>query len=126
LTSFSVEALDHVAVSAPHHLERNVLAWYSGTLGLEQLPKPEGTRSAGGWFRVGCSEVHVVIEPRRPERPGHFGLVVDDFQKAVDDLRRAGCEIEDARTIPGRLRCYTRDPAGNTVEIVCYDASTSA
>jgi catechol 2,3-dioxygenase-like lactoylglutathione lyase family enzyme len=121
MTSFSVQTLDHVTVSVPRHLEANVLDWYSVTLGLERLPKPEGTRTSGGWFRAGLSQVHVTVEPQVSGRSGHFGLVVDDFQSAVDRLRRAGSEIEDARTIPGRLRCYTRDPAGNTIEIVCYE-----
>jgi catechol 2,3-dioxygenase-like lactoylglutathione lyase family enzyme len=123
MTSFSVQTLDHVTVSVPRHLEANVLDWYSVTLGLERLPKPEGTRTSGGWFQAGTSQVHVAVEPQVSERPGHFGVVVDDFQGAVDRLRRAGSEIEDARTIPGRLRCYTRDPAGNTIEIVCYEGA---
>jgi catechol 2,3-dioxygenase-like lactoylglutathione lyase family enzyme len=112
-------------VTAPSELEEGVLDWYSKTLGLQQLDKPEGTRGAGGWFRAGQVEVHVTIEQAaQPE--GHFGVVVDDFDGAVAHLRRDGCVIEPARPIRGRNRCYTRDPAGNRVEIVFYDKGASA
>jgi hypothetical protein len=36
----------------------------------------------------------------------------------IDRLRDAKCHIEQARPIPGRHRLFTRDPAGNSIEIV--------
>jgi catechol 2,3-dioxygenase-like lactoylglutathione lyase family enzyme len=121
VTSFAVVTVDHVAVSAPTNLEDVVLDWYSDTLGLERLEKPKGTRPVGGWFRAGQTEVHVSIDGSAPEANSHFGVVVDDFEAAVARLRGAGSVIEPARAIPGRSRCYTRDPAGNRIEILSYD-----
>ena len=126
MTSFAIMTVDHIAVTAPANLEDVVLDWYSETLGLEQLEKPEGTRDAGGWFRAGHVEVHVTIEVSPPEASGHFGVVVDDFEAAVDMLRRAGSVVEPARAIPGRRRCYTRDPAGNRIEILSYEEAARA
>ena len=126
MTSFAVLTVDHIAVTAPSNLEDVVLAWYSDTLGLEQLEKPEGTRDAGGWFRAGGVELHVTVEESAPTATGHFGMVVDDFEAAVARLRGAGSVIEPARAIPGRRRCYTRDPAGNRIEILSYEEAARA
>jgi catechol 2,3-dioxygenase-like lactoylglutathione lyase family enzyme len=121
-----VRTVDHVTVAAPRPLETAVVEWYAQTLGLERLDKPEGTSSSGAWFRAGAVQIHVTIEPEPAERVGHFGLVVEDFDAVVEHLRATGSDIEAARTIPGRSRCYTRDPAGNKIEILAYDGGPSA
>jgi catechol 2,3-dioxygenase-like lactoylglutathione lyase family enzyme len=118
----SVVRLDHVNVTTPVELEDDVLAWYQDVLGLERLEKPDGTRSEGGWFRVGDQQVHVSVDEHNPPQSAHFGLVVEDFDALVTRLRAAGCHIEQARTIPGRHRCFTRDPAGNSIEFMAFDA----
>ena len=116
-----VTRLDHVNVTTPAELEEDVLKWYEDVLGLERIKKPEGTREQGGWFRVGNEEVHISVDEHNPPQSAHFGLVVDDFQALVSRLREAGCHIEQAREIPGRHRCYTRDPAGNQIEFMAFD-----
>ena len=119
--SWGIAGLDHVAITAPEELQEVVLDWYSRCLGFDPVEKPEGTRAGGGWFRVGRQEVHVTVDPHHPSRSAHFAVVVDDFARVVDRLREAGSHIEQASAIPGRRRCYTRDPAGNRIEIVTYD-----
>lgn len=126
MTPVRVRTVDHVTVAAPSDLEGAVIGWYSDVLGLARLPKPDGTSSTGAWFRAGDVQLHVTIEPAPSERVGHFGVVVDDFDDAVRHLRAAGADIENARTIPDRRRCYTRDPAGNTIEIMHYDEDPGA
>lgn len=115
-----VRTVDHVTVAAPSELESAVVTWYTDVLGLERLPKPEGTSPAGAWLRAGQVQVHITIEPAPLERVGHLGVEVEHYDRALEQLRAAGSDIEPARTIPGRERCYTHDPAGNTIEIVCY------
>jgi catechol 2,3-dioxygenase-like lactoylglutathione lyase family enzyme len=126
VTGAAVKTIDHVAVAAPSELEDAVIEWYSHILGFERLAKPEGTRGAGAWFRAGDVQLHVTIEPASPSDGGHFGVVVDDYDSAMEELRASGSDIESARPIPGRRRCYTHDPAGNTVEIMCYDGIPGA
>jgi catechol 2,3-dioxygenase-like lactoylglutathione lyase family enzyme len=126
MTGVAVQTIDHVTVAAPGELEGAVIDWYAGVLGFERLAKPDGTRSAGAWFRAGDVQLHVTIEPAPPARVGHFGVIVDDLDAAVEQLRAAGSQIEPARSIPGRRRCYTRDPAGNTIEILSYDGAAGA
>jgi catechol 2,3-dioxygenase-like lactoylglutathione lyase family enzyme len=116
-----VVRLDHVNVTTPAELEAEVLRWYEEVIGLEKLEKPAGTREAGGWFKVGDQQVHVSVDEHNPPQSSHFGLVVDDFAALVERLRVAGCHIEQAREIPGRHRCFTRDPAGNSIEFMAFD-----
>jgi catechol 2,3-dioxygenase-like lactoylglutathione lyase family enzyme len=118
VTEFSILGVDHVTVTAPEELESEVVTWYRECLGLEPVEKPEGSRSSGAWFRAGSQEVHISVDPHNPPRSAHFGLRVDDFDAVIDRLRNARCHIEQARPIPGRHRCFTRDPAGNSIEIV--------
>jgi catechol 2,3-dioxygenase-like lactoylglutathione lyase family enzyme len=121
-----VQTIDHVAVAAPSELEDAVIDWYLQVLGLERVAKPLGTRGAGAWFRAGDVQLHVTIEPDPPPGPGHFGVVVGDFEAAMEQLRAAGSDIEPARTISDRRRCYTHDPAGNRIEILSYTGGAGA
>lgn len=120
MSDFTVAHLDHVSVTTPEELEGAVLHWYEKCLGLERIVKPEGARKGGGWFRVGDQELHVAHDEHNPHKTAHFGLAVDDIEGAVRRLRDFGCHIEQASKIPGRRRFFTRDPAGNSVEIVSY------
>ena len=120
--NFKVLRLDHVNVTYPEELEKEVLSWYEESLGLERVDKPEGTRPAGAWFRAGDQEIHLSLDEHNPPKTAHMGLVVDDFDAVISSLREAGCHIEQASAIPGRRRCYTRDPAGNRIEIAYMGA----
>ena len=119
--SFRVLALDHVNVTAPEELEEDVVSWYESCLGLERVQKPDGTRPKGAWFRLGNQELHVSIDAHNPPQAAHLGIVVDDFDTIVARLRSAGCHIEQAGAIPGRRRFYTRDPAGNRIEVAAIE-----
>ena len=116
-----VVALEHVSITSPEDLEDEVVSWYRDCLELEEMGKPEGTRDKGAWFRIGDQQVHVTIDEHNPPKIAHFAVVVDDFQEIVNRLRGAGCHIEQAHPIPGRRRFYTRDPAGNRVEIIAIE-----
>lgn len=125
---FEVLGVNHVTVTAPEDLEQDTLQWYGSCLGLAPIDKPEGARQRGGWFRAGRQEVHVSIDEHNPHRVAHFALVVSNFEEIVERLREANCHIEQARPIPGRKRCFTRDPAGNRIELMALqqEEGTSA
>ena len=118
---FAVLALDHVNITAPEELEEEVVDWYESCLGLPRLEKPQGTRPKGAWFQIGDQELHISVDEHNPPQTAHLGLVVDDFETVVTKLRESGCHIEQAAAIPGRRRCYTRDPAGNRIEIASME-----
>ena len=118
-----VSALEHVTVTTPEELEEEVVTWYADVLGLERLEKPAGVKPDGAWFQVGTQQVHVLIDPHNPPKNAHFCLLVTEFDSFVANLRTHGCHIEQARAIPGRHRCFTRDPAGNSIEIASLDGA---
>lgn len=118
-----VISLEHVTVTTPEELEEEVLEWYSNVLGLERVDKTEGAASGGGWFKVGQQQVHLLIDPHNPPKNAHFCLRVAEFDSFLGTLRANGCHIEQARAVPGRKRCFTRDPAGNSIEIVALDGA---
>lgn len=108
-------------MTTPAEFEAEVVAWYRDCLRLQDVDKPEATRPGGAWFRAGEQEIHVSIDEHNPHKTAHFGIVVTDFAAVIERLRVAGCHIEQASSIPGRHRCYTRDPAGNRIEISHVD-----
>ena len=126
---FEVLGVDHVTVTAPDDLEQETLDWYETCLGLVPVDKPRGELERGGWFVAGTQEIHVSIDDHNPHHAASFALVVSDFDEIVSRLRSAGMHIEQALPIPGRKRCFTRDPAGNRIELMAYqreEGSTGA
>jgi catechol 2,3-dioxygenase-like lactoylglutathione lyase family enzyme len=115
--------VNHVTVTAPEDLEQETVDWYDSCLGLQPIEKPDGTGERGGWFQAGDQEIHVSIDQHNPHHAAHFALVVTDFDEIIERLRNANCHVEQARPIPGRKRCFTRDPAGNRVELMSYTKS---
>jgi catechol 2,3-dioxygenase-like lactoylglutathione lyase family enzyme len=118
-----VTDLDHVSVTCPEDLAGEVLGWYEEIFGLERVPKPEGTRPNGGWFKVGTHELHIQIDEHNPPRSAHFALAVGDLDEVLARLRAAGCHVEQAVKIPGRNRFFVRDPAGNKVEVTSMEGT---
>jgi catechol 2,3-dioxygenase-like lactoylglutathione lyase family enzyme len=120
MTALRITAVDHVTVTAPEELADHVVTWYREVLGLQEVDQPEGAGAGGGWLKAGEQQVHVSVAPQNPPEKAHFCLVVEDFDAAVEGLRAARCHIEQARAIPGRRRFFTRDPAGNRIEIMAW------
>ena len=113
--------LHHVNVTVPPELERQAKEFYGDVLGLEQVPKPSGSRPSGAWYQIGANQLHLSVEN---ERPGplssrHVCFAVSDLKAAQNRFREAGVEIiPDPRPIEGTSRFYVRDPGGNMLEIV--------
>jgi muramoyltetrapeptide carboxypeptidase len=119
--NFTVLGVEHVHITTPEELATEVVDWYRSCLDLEVLQKPTGTQQQGAWFQIGTQELHISIDEHNPPRVSHFCLVVDSLDPVIEKLRAGGSHIEQASKIPGRRRFYTRDPAGNRIEIMHYD-----
>ncbi|WP_161790535.1 VOC family protein, partial [Inquilinus limosus] len=118
----TILSLHHANLTFPPELEAETVRFYAETLGLEPLPKPQGRRSQGAWLRVGAAEIHLSPDaPGRAEQLAadrHLCLVVSDLDAAEARLRAAGALIEpDPRPPVGYRRLFTRDPAGNRLEL---------
>ena|SRR5687768_4256275 len=115
-----VLALHHVNVTVPPDAEAEAKNFYGNVLELEQLSKPAGTRSSGGWYQIGPNQLHLSVKTEgRGSLTGHVCLTVSDLSAAENRFREAGVEIiPDPRPIEGTSRFYVRDPGGNMLEIV--------
>ena len=114
-----ITGLDHVQLAMPRGREDAARSFYSGLLGMTELPKPPVLAARGGcWFASGAALLHLgVEEPFTPARKAHPALLVDDLDGLEAALSAAGraCVRAD-NEIPGIRRFHTHDPFGNRVE----------
>jgi catechol 2,3-dioxygenase-like lactoylglutathione lyase family enzyme len=112
--------IHHVNVVVPPGGTESVVSFYVDVLGLRRTQKPaEGVAQSGAWFDIDeLSQIHVSEREGDPHPQSHFGLVVDDFDVVLDRLTQAGVSWEAQADIFGGRRGFTRDPAGNRIEIL--------
>ena len=112
--------IHHVNVVVPPGGTESVVSFYVDVLGLRPTQKPaEGVAQSGAWFDIDeNSQVHVSEREGTVHPQSHFGLVVDDFDDVLGRLARAGASWEDQADLFGGRRGFTRDPAGNRIEIL--------
>jgi lactoylglutathione lyase len=71
--------------------------------------------SEAGMAFIDLGDQFVALAEKRGPEERHFGLVVDDKERARAALEAAGSPIA-----PGR-RLNARDPSGNLIQVVQYD-----
>ena len=54
-----VTQLHHVNVTVPAELETATKEFYGSVLGLQQVPKPPGSRQSGAWYQIGAIQLHL-------------------------------------------------------------------
>ena len=113
--------LHHVNVTVPRSLEAAAKHFYGELLGLQEVPKPEGSRGRGGaWYQLGPTQLHLSVEDVEdmPLSKRHVCYTVADLAASERRFRDAGVEIvPDDMPVPGWSRFYVRDPGGNRLEI---------
>jgi catechol 2,3-dioxygenase-like lactoylglutathione lyase family enzyme len=118
-----IVGLDHAFLTIPEDGEDDARRFYGQTLGLEEMPRPEGLRERGGvWFRAGGPELHLGtddahVAAKRPH-PGFRVESVSALEELARKLEDASSDVEWDERIEGRRRFYTRDPFGNRVELL--------
>ena len=111
--------LSHINVTMPRGSEDIARAFYTGCLGLREIPKPEPLRVRGGvWFDAGGLDIHLSVEDARPGADAlrHFGLECAEVDGVRVRLKMAGIETDDGRPASWK-RFFVRDPFGNRIEI---------
>jgi len=113
-------AIHHVQLAMPRGEEDRGRAFYSGLLGLSEIPKPKTLNERGGlWFQIGRLELHLGIEDDfRPAKKAHPGLLVDDLAALVKRLEAAGHATRADNLLEGYDRAYVHDPFGNRIELL--------
>lgn len=116
----AIEGIDHVQLAMPKSGEQQARAFYSGILGLLEIPKPPELAKRGGcWFQQGTATVHLGVDPDfRPARKAHPAFLVKDLLPLVERLRAAGNEVVADDLLPGFDRVYVDDPFGNRLELM--------
>lgn len=120
MTGFSFVRIDHVQLAMPRGAEADAARYFSGVLGLTQLPKPEPLASRGGcWFEGGGVVLHLGVEEDFvPAAKAHPALVVDDLDALAETLADARYPIRWDRELPGVRRLHSDDCFGNRIEFI--------
>nr|WP_279671729.1 VOC family protein [Flexivirga meconopsidis] len=112
--------MHHVQIACPAGSEDRLRAFYSGVLGLRELPKPPELAARGGcWFALGGGqELHCGVEDDfRPARKAHPCLLVADVDATAAAVADSGGAVRWDTAIPGVRRFHTDDPVGNRLEL---------
>jgi catechol 2,3-dioxygenase-like lactoylglutathione lyase family enzyme len=112
--------VDHVQLAMPRGEEEKARAFYSGILGMTELPKPSELATRGGcWFGSGKVQLHLGVETDfRPAKKAHPALICRDYEALLQKLREAGIELNEPADISGIRRCHVHDPFGNRLELI--------
>ncbi len=119
-TGFAILALDHVQLAIPAGEEEQARAFYSGLLGLTEMPKPANLAKRGGvWFEAGSLKLHLGVEAEfRPARKAHPALAVRNLPALLTAAAAAGYPPVTDEPLPGYARAYLADPFGNRIEVL--------
>ena len=112
--------LQHVNIVVPPGGTKAAMRFYTGIFGLTPIPKPAGTdRSQGGWLSLdGNQQIHISERDGPRNADAHFAIVVRDFDSTRARITAAGAPWTDQEDIFGGRRGFTRDSAGNRVEVL--------
>ncbi|MES9521779.1 glyoxalase [Streptomyces capoamus] len=113
-------AVDHVQLAAPPGSEPELRSYYTGVLGMTEIPKPPALAARGGcWFEAGSVRIHVGIETDfRPVKKAHPGLRVTGIETYAARLAAHGAPVTWDDRLPGHRRFHTEDPVGNRLEFL--------
>jgi catechol 2,3-dioxygenase-like lactoylglutathione lyase family enzyme len=116
-------AIDHVQLTMPVGEEDIARGFYSGLLGMTEMPKPPELAKRGGcWFESGGVQVHLGVEAEfRPAKKAHPAFRCGGYDALVSRLHAAGVEVTDAADIPGVRRGHVYDPFGNRIELIAAE-----
>jgi catechol 2,3-dioxygenase-like lactoylglutathione lyase family enzyme len=115
-----IDGIEHIQLAMPAGQEDAARDFYSGLLGIPEVPKPPDLAKRGGvWFESDRVKVHLGIDPDfRAARKAHPGLLVRDLNELILKLRVAGIEVVEAEPLAGYSHVYIADPFGNRIELM--------
>ena len=120
-----ITSLNHIAACVTD-VERSK-RFYSGVLGLKEIPRPAFTFD-GAWYELADgSRFHLIVHghpltlrgtTRIDLRDGHLAFGAEDFDGAVAHLQAAGveCVVRPENVTPWK-QVYFTDPDGNVIEL---------
>jgi catechol 2,3-dioxygenase-like lactoylglutathione lyase family enzyme len=115
-----VYAIDHVQLAMPAGEEDKARSFYTGILGIEEIPKPPHLAKRGGvWFEQENLKIHLGVEKDfRPAKKAHPALLVKGLADLIERCTNAGYEVVSDEPLKGYNRVYVYDPFGNRIELM--------
>ena len=114
-----IVSIDHVQLAIPEGGEPQARAFFTGLLGMREVPKPANLSPKGCWFEAGSLSLHIGVDPDfRPARKAHPALLVDNLVEMVRKLEMAGVPFAPGKPLEGYKRGDILDPFGNRIEIM--------
>ncbi len=112
--------IEHVQLAMPAGQEDRARAFYSGLLGLTEVPKPPNLAKRGGaWFEAAGLKVHLGVDKDfRPATKAHVAFEVEGLSDLIGACREAGYEAVDDEPLEGYFRVFIYDPFGNRLEFM--------
>ena len=112
--------LDHIQLAMPENGETSARAFYSGILGLTEIPKLANLAKRGGaWFACGSLQLHLGVEDIfLAAKKAHPALLVEDLAHFTSTLEANGFKVKRDEPLPGYERAFTEDPFGNRIELM--------
>ena len=110
--------IHHVALeTAP--ADREPLAAFFALLGFERVTPPGELAERFIWVEREGTQIHLMpFEDPNTTVNGHAAVVVEDYEPTLAALRERGFELRAGSNAWGAPRTFTRDPAGNLVEMM--------
>ncbi len=112
--------IQHVNVVVPPGRADEVADFYVEVFGMRRVDKPAALAGRGGaWLDVdGYRQVHLSERDGDVHPESHFALVVDDYDAVLTSIAQRGAHWTEQEDVFGGRRGFTRDPAGNRVEVL--------
>ncbi len=114
-----IQGLDHVQLAMPRGAEAQGRAFYTGLLGLREVPKPaELAKRGGAWFELADGRgLHLgVEEPFLPAKKAHPAFRVAALDALAERLGTSGHPVTWDASVPEVRRFHSADPFGNRLE----------
>jgi catechol 2,3-dioxygenase-like lactoylglutathione lyase family enzyme len=110
--------LQHVAHETRRADAGAVVAFWA-LLGFEQVTPPGELAERFTWVERAGTQIHLMpFEAPNTTVNGHAAVVVEDYEGTLEALRERGFELRPGSNAWGAPRTFTRDPAGNHVELM--------
>jgi catechol 2,3-dioxygenase-like lactoylglutathione lyase family enzyme len=110
--------LQHVTLEVRSDDVDACLAFWA-LLGFERMEPPPLLRDRFTWVEREGTQIHLMpFEDPNTTVNGHAAVVVEDYEPTLAALRDRGFELRAGSNAWGAPRTFTRDPAGNLVELM--------
>lgn len=113
----SIQAINHVQLPFPAEREAPMRHFYGALLGMHELQS-----AVDGFLRYAAGGQRIDLVPtgsrQAPPAALHLAFEVEDLPALRSRLLQAELPLVENRGLPGFLRFYVKDPAGNQLEFL--------